>query len=542
MTSITFITFIAFTAFVASVSYWKTRHDRMKEADDYFLGGRSLSAWVIAGSLMLTNLSTEQLIGMNADSYKHTAAIMAWETTSALAMVATALYFLPMYLRRGLTTIPEYLASRYDETTRVLASAIFLFSYVFAFLPVVLVFGASGLENIFNVSEQFGITQHQGMLLMVWSIGTLGSLYAIFGGLKAVAISDTINGIGFLILGLLVPYLGLRMMGDGSVVEGLSTLFVEERPKFDITGDEPGSFLPIGVLFTGMIVNQIFYWCVNQAIIQRALGAKNLKEGQKGVLIAAFLKLLGPLILVLPGIIAYAMFKDELTADQSIFAYPMLVKAVLPTWLVGLFAAVLVGAILSTFNSVLNSSATLFAQGVYPSIIKRESSGLELIKVGRIFSVSVAISSMFIAGMLDTGGSLFNYLQKINATFFGPMLAILLLGMFTKKVSATAAKTGLIIGPIMFYLLVFHFGDQVQYVLKSYFGLADDIHFLHFLAAVFIMTIAVMVGISRFKPQAEKGSVEEIVPPVDMTPWRYGVPVGIAISIATIGMFFVFTQ
>ena len=127
----TTITFIAFTAFVASVSYWKTRHDRMKEADDYFLGGRSLSAWVIAGSLMLTNLSTEQLIGMNADSYKHTAAIMAWETTSALAMVAMALYFLPMYLRRGLTTIPEYLASRYDETTRVLASAIFLFSYIF---------------------------------------------------------------------------------------------------------------------------------------------------------------------------------------------------------------------------------------------------------------------------------------------------------------------------------------------------------------------------------------------------------------------------
>lgn len=539
----TLLTFFGFTALVGAIAYWKTRKDRMATADDYFLGGRSLSGWVIAGSLMLTNLSTEQLIGLNGDAFRHTAAVMAWETTAALAMVATALFFLPYYLRNGLTTIPQFLANRYDETTRVIASGMFLFSYVLAFLPVVLVFGASGLESLFDVSENFGITQRQAVVLIVWSVGSVGSLYAIFGGLKAVAISDTVNGIGFLLVGLLIPYLGLKLVGDGSAIDGFSTLYSQEYPKFDVTGDEPGSFFPVGVMFTGLIVNQIFYWCINQAIIQRALGARSLKEGQKGVLIAAFLKLLGPVVLVLPGIIAYHLFKDTLSPEQSLLAYPELVKAVLPAALVGFFAAVMVGAILSTFNSVLNSSATLFANGIYKVLIRKDATDRQLVRTGRYVSVVIALFAMSVAVLLDTTGSLFNYLQKINATFFGPMLAVLLMSMLTRRVSATAAKAGLVFGPLIFYALVFPLGDTVQGFLKAVFGTPNDIHFLHFLAFVFLITVGIMFAVSYLRPQypiARKPTTE--APYVDMEPWRWAKPAAVIITVLTVSMYVVLAQ
>ena len=276
----TIISFVGFTLLVAVISYWATRDDHLVDSDAYFLAGRGLTAWVIAGSLLLTNLSTEHLIGLNGDAFNHTIAVMAWETTAALAMVLTALYFLPRYLKSGFATIPQFLAERFDQQTRVIATLLFLFSYVLAILPVVLRFGAAGLESLFDVSENLGLSATQTWLL-VWGVGTLGSLYAVFDGLKAVAVSDTVNGVGFLIGGLLVTALALNHVGDGSMWAGLAEVYTEERPKFDITGDEPGSFLPFGVLFTGMIVNQVFFWCTNQSIVQRALGAKNLAEGQK---------------------------------------------------------------------------------------------------------------------------------------------------------------------------------------------------------------------------------------------------------------------
>jgi len=534
-------TFIGFTALVAFIAYWKTKDDRMNSSDAYFLGGRSLTAWVIAGSLMLTNLSTEHLVGLNADAFNHTIAVMAWETTAALAMVVTALYFLPRYLRSGLTTIPEYLSNRFDEQTRIIASLLFLFSYVIAILPVVLLFGATGLESLFDVSETFGLSKQAATWMMVWGVGTLGSLYAVFGGLKAVAISDTVNGVGFLIAGLLVPILALMLIGDGDLFTGFSTVFTEERPKFDITGDEPGSFLPFGVLFTGMIVNQIFFWCTNQSIVQRALGAKNLAEGQKGVLIAACFKLVGPFIIVLPGVIAFHMFKNELSSEDYLLAYPMLVKTVLPDALVGFFAAVMVGAVLSTFNSVLNSSATLFSQGIYKGLINPDADGPAMVRSGRYCSIILALAAMGFAPLIDTSGSLYNYLQKINATFFGPMLAVILLGMTTKFVSARAAKSGMILGPIVFYLLVFAFGDTVQSTAQSLLGTEDEIHFLHFLGIVFVLTAVFMLLVSKWSP-ATKRYQEAYTHAVDITPWPHARLMGVGISVVTILFYVLLAQ
>jgi len=541
VTFVNIASFIGFTTLVVIISYLKTRKDSMSGSAAYFLAGRSLGFWVIAGSLMLTNLSTEHLIGLNGDAFNHTFAVTAWETTAALAMVLTALYFLPRYLKSGFTTIPQYLAARYDTHTRTIAVILFLISYVLAILPVVLRFGATGLESLFGVSETFGISEQQATWLIVWGVGTLGSLYAIFGGLKAVAISDTVNGVGFLIAGLLIPFLALRLVGEGSVVAGLQEVYTEEHAKFDITGDEPGSFLPFSVLFTGMVVNQIFFWCTNQSIIQRTLGARSLAEGQKGVLLAAFFKLLGPIIIVLPGIIAFHMFKDHLSSEQYLMAYPMLVKTVLPPVLVGFFAAVMVGAVLSTFNSVLNSSATLFSEDLYHALINKNASGRQIVISGRVCSVVLAISSMVMAPLIDTSGSLYNYLQRINATFFGPMLAVLLLGFFTKRVSALAAKIGLIAGPILFYLLVFAFGENVQSLLKRTFRLDNEVHFLHFLAIVFVLTALLMLVISRFKP-AKVTYVQEYSHDVDITPWKHVRLIAFILSLAAVLFYVLMAQ
>lgn len=538
---ITIASFFGFTLFVAAISYFVTRNDQMTSSDAYFLGGRRLTAWVIAGSLMLTNLSTEHLIGLNGDAFKHTIAVMAWETTAALAMVLTALYFLPRYLKSGFATIPQFLAQRYDKNTSTIATILFLASYVIAILPVVLLFGATGIESLLDVSENLGITHTQAIVLLVWGVGTLGSLYAIFGGLRAVAVSDTVNGVGFLIAGLMIPVLALLVVGDGDMLAGLSEVYNEEHEKFDITGNEPGSFLPFGVLFTGMIVNQIFFWCTNQSIIQRALGARSLAEGQKGVLIAAGFKLIGPFIIVLPGVIAFHMFKDVLPPDQYLQAYPMLVKAVLPPALVGFFAAVVVGAVLSTFNSVLNSSAALFSQGIYQAIFNKEASGKQIVFSGRVVSIILALAAMIAAPMINTEGSLYNYLQKINATFFGPMLAVIMLGFVTKRVSATAAKIGLIGGPILFYLLVFALGEHVQTFLKDLFGVVDDIHFLHLLAFVFVLTVLTMLVVSWIRP-AEKIYTPTETHDVDTTPWKYAKHTAVVISVITLLFYILLAQ
>ncbi|MGH8223261.1 MAG: solute:sodium symporter family transporter, partial [Woeseiaceae bacterium] len=475
----TLLGFTAFTLLVALVTWYGTRRHHLTDSPDgYFLGGRSLTAWVIAGSLLLTNLSTEHLIGLNGDAFQHTIAVTAWETTAALAMVLTALVFLPRYLRAGITTIPDFLERRFDGHTRVIMSLLFLLSYSVAILPVVLLFGASGLESLFDVSAHLGIDVSEARWLLVWGVGTLGSLYAIFGGLRAVAISDTVNGVGFLLAGLLVTILALAAVGDGSVFGGLATVYTEEHAKFDVTGDEPGSFLPFGVLFTGMVVNQVFFWCVNQSILQRALGARSLAEGQKGVLIAAIFKLLGPLIIVLPGVIAWHMFKDSLRPADYLLAYPSLVKAVLPPALTGLFAAVMVGAVLSTFNSVLNSAATLWSLGVYKPLLRPAAGGRQIVVSGRWCSVVLAVAAMLAAPSIDTSGSLYNYLQQINATFFGPMLAVILAALFTRRISAMAAKCALVIGPVVFYLINFAFFDEIQALLMPFLGVAEPVHFL----------------------------------------------------------------
>jgi len=504
--------FAGFTLLVAVIAWWSTRRADENTSDGYFLGGRSLTGPVIAGSLLLTNLSTEQIVGMNGVSFRDGLPIMAYEVVAAIAMVFTAFVLLPKYLKVGIATIPQFLEKRYGKTTKTIVSLLFLLGYAISMLPTVLYSGALAINSMFDIPEMLGIGPVPALWITVWAIGIIGGIYAIFGGLKAVAVSDSINAIGLIIGGSLIPIFGLMYIGDGNVFTGLSTLTTALPEKFVIIGG-PDSDVPFWTLFTGMIIVNFYYWGTNQAIIQRALGAKNLKEGQKGLLLAAFIKILGPFIVVLPGIIAFYIFNGDIpNADE---AYPMLVKKVLPATFVGFFAAVLFGAILSSFNSALNSSVTLYGLDFYKEYINKNASEIQTVKAGKIFGIILGIFSMAIAPLLyGVEGGVFTYLQELNGTHSVPILAIVIIGIFSKRVTGKAANIAIVFSSITYLITL--------YVIKP------NISFLHLMGILFVLTIVLMYVISYFKPR-DTEFTEEYTKQVDISPWEYVKPVGYAI-------------
>lgn len=546
------ISFLGFTILVAVIAWWSTRSTNENSSDGYFLAGRSLTAGVIAGSLLLTNLSTEQIVGLNGQAYSEGLLVMAWETLAAIAMVITAVFLLPRYLKGGITTVPQFLANRYDTMTKSITSALFLSGYVVVLLPIVLYSGAVAFSAMFDLPQLLGVSKTAALWISVWSIGIVGSIYAVFGGLKAVAVSDTINAIGLLIGGLMIPVFGLIYIGEGSLGEGISTLLAANPEKFDSIGSDTAS-VPFSTIFTGMILVQLFYWGTNQAIIQRALGAKNLEEGQKGLILAGFFKTLGPLIVVLPGIIAYNIFAGSLEVPDE--AYPRLVAKVLPAGLVGFFAAVLFGAILSSFNSALNSSVTLFGIDIYKEYFKKDATEGQVVKAGKIFGILLAILAMFIApAIANAPDGLFGYLQEVNGCYSIPIFTIIIVGYLTKRVPAIAAKIAIGLGVVLY--------SVSQFVLKPNFianalaeakatGVTDAAalaaiektaypHFLHVMAILFIMNVLIMLAIGKLKPRLEP-FVLKYTEQVDITPWKYVRETGLAIILFVIGIYIYFS-
>ena len=538
MNTISIISFILATGGVALFTY-RIVH-RMKKSDnaaeEYFTGGRALGWPIVAGSLLLTNLSTEQLVGLNGAVFGDKALVgIAWEALAAFAMIATALVFLPRYLASGFTTTPAFLEKRFDKTTRSMVSGLFLFGYVTVLLPVVLYTGSLALIGMFDLNLP--------LWFVVATIGILGSSYAIFGGLKSVAVSDTLNGVGLLIGGLAIPFLALIALGEGSFFSGLATL-TNDNPEYltvltQTNVDNKVVSVPWPTLLTGMMFIQVFYWSTNQVIVQRAMAAKSLAEGQKGVLFASAMKLVGPLMLCLPGIIALHM--TDLTIDKQDQAYGAIVRHVLPDWSLGLFAAVLMGSILSSFNSALNSASTLFSLQFYNGYINRSATGEQIVKIGKYFSIGLAIASICIAPLLAQMESIFEYLQKVNGLYSVPIIGIFLLGITTKHVPAIAAKIGMIVGMGSYAFFTFVNIKDVP----TFFANGDgDLHWLHGYFISFISSIFTMLIIGYFKPKTadEIAKSDERVPaPVDMTPWPQAKNVSLAIMGITIGIYLVLT-
>ena len=621
---LTFGSFLFVTGLVAVGTYLLTRRDRHDTSEGYFLAGRSLTAGYVAGSLLLTNLSTEQLVGLNGDAFADGLSVIAWEVIAGMSLVVMALYFLPRYLKSGIATVPQFLESRFNARTRTITTIIFIFAYAAILLPMLLYTGAVWLVDALDVPNLLGINRTASLWVMIWLVGIIGSIYAIFGGLRAVAVSDTLNGFGLLVGGVMITWLGLKAINSEAPLAALAELRQAHPERFNSLG-APEQSVPFSTLFTGVLLLNLFYWCTNQQIIQRTFAAPSLAEGQKGVLLAGLFKLLAPIILVLPGIIAFYLYgrvevdgrhlpvkevavggvallgesngaevvldgdealeamgvetleqakaleggmveyagtplrvqrvlgpneviaigpdgedvyvegtgeKKLLSPRVRVRAYGLLVQEVLPPQLIGFFVAVVVGAILSSFNSVLNSTATLFSLDVYRDLFRPGATDAEVIGSGKVVGGLVAVGSMLGAPLLDGQESIFGYLQKMNGLYFIPIFSVVLVGMLSRRVPAVAANCALVVG---------FAAISLGYFVPPLAKLVSRMHAFHFLGAVFATLIALMLVIGRIAPRATPW-VHHDSGDVDLTPWKWAVPAGLGLVAIVAGVYAYFAD
>ncbi|WP_029451257.1 solute:sodium symporter family transporter [Clostridium algidicarnis] len=519
---ITFITIVATVWFIA----WKKSQSINKDDEaGFFLGGRSLTGVTIAGTILMTNLSTEQIVGQNGQSYVAGMEVMAWEVTAAFACVLLAFIFLPKYLKHGITTISDFIEIRYDTATKRIISFLFLVSYMITFLPVVLFSGALVFNRLFHVDKLLNVDCQGAIIIVAAFIGLVGLLYVLIGGISLSAFSDTIYGVGLIIGGISIPILGLIVLGKGSFNGGIHSIIQNTPEKLNAIGALDSKLIPWPTLFFGMFFNNLFYWCTNQMIVQKALAGKNLKEAQKGALYVGFFKIFGAMFLVFPGVIAYNMFGETLKIADD--AYPSLVTAVLPTWAYGIFGAVIFGAILSSFAGALNSTSTLFALDFYKPVFRPKASSKEVVRVGKLVTILVAIVSIIVAPLICYApAGLYTFLQEYNGFYNMPLLAIILLGFYTKRVPALAAKV----------TMVFHI---VAYMFSKFF--LADINFLYILSVLFFLDVLLMLFIGKIKPLKTPFQIKENQNKVDLTPWKSGKYIGVFVVVCMVGMYILFS-
>ena len=533
------ITFILFTALVAVIAAVKTREENLDTQDGYFLAGRSLTGPVIAGSLMLTNLSTEQLVGQAGQTYATNMGPMAWESTSCIALILLAFVFVPRYLKMGLTTIPEFLEQRYDSGLRKLITLLLLLGYLLTYLPTVLYSGALVFNQIFNISGLLQVSELQGVTITATAIGIVGAIYAIFGGLKAVAVSDTVNGIGLIIGGIALPVITVCAFGHGSFVDGIHN-FINLIPAEKFNAINPANaqapMIPWPVLFTGMVVNNLFYWATNQTIIQRALGAKNLAEAQKGAIYAAALKIITPLFIAICGLLVFYMAHNGLLSGDQVaalektsdLAYPTLIITMMPKPLLGFFAAVLFGAILSSFNSALNSCITLYTLDLHRPLFNPNASDAYLVRIGKRFGIVLAIISICIAPVVSLAPSgLYDFLQSCFGFFNVPILATVIIGMFTKYTPPIAPKAGLVL-------------HVVLYSLTKTPLFPIHCHYLYVLFFLFVFQIAFQLIMGKVHPTAQPYVMKD-AQVVDMAPWKHGKKAAIICIVLMLALYTLFS-
>ena len=502
---LTVSSFLIVTALVAYVSWLRTKNDDLTTSKGYFLAGRGLSGIVIGCSMVLTSLSTEQLIGVNANSYQNNFSIIAWTVPTVIPLCFLALYMLPKYLRNGYTTIPEFFENRFDRQTRLIMSGLFLVFYLLIVIPTALYTGAIAFNKIFNLETIFGLSYAQAIVYTVIAIGVVGAIYAIFGGLKAVAVSDTINAVILVIGALLVPVFALLYLGNGSISEGLNIITTTHVEKWNAIGSSTDS-TPWPTIFTGIMVVHFFYWTTNQAIVQRCLGAKDLASGQKGILIAALFLLTLPIILNLPGLLSFHILGEGLNPIDT--SYPLLVNKVMPTALQGFFIAALFGAILSTFNSFLNSAATIYCKDLLPSISKKQRTDQELIVYAKKVSTIMAIVTMIIGPLLMFGTDGIFLITKRFAGFVNiPIVALFAVGLFNKTVSGLAARIALLVHVVLYFSIVWVFNVKINFV--------------YVMGGLFVFDVVFMLILGQFlkrEPYVENTINKS---DVDLTNWKY---------------------
>lgn len=455
---------------IFALAQWVSREkaSHRKDAQDYFLAGRSLPWWAIGTSLIAANISAEQIIGMSGSGYVIGLGIASYEWMAALTLIIVGKYFLPIFLKNGIYTMPEFLERRFSSKVRTVMAIFWLGVYIFINLTAILWLGATAVHTVTGVNVETALI----------ALGVFAGAYALYGGLKAVALTDIVQ-VSLLILGgLIISYIALnRISGGSGVIAGFHLLTARFPGKFQMIlpasspnyKDLPG----LSVLLGGMWVMNVSYWGFNQYIIQRALGAKDIREAQKGIVLAAFLKLLMPVIIVLPGIAAAALVPRLARADE---AYPSLM-AMLPTGILGLVFAALIAAIVASMGSKINSIATIFTMDVYRPL-RPQTSQQRLVLIGRLTAVTALLIAILAAKpLLGSFDQAFQYIQEFTGFFTPGICVIFLLGMFWERCSATGAMSAAIGSAVLSLALKFFwpslpFMDRVGLVFLACLGLA----------------------------------------------------------------------
>ncbi|MEO9477309.1 MAG: sodium/sugar symporter [Cyclobacteriaceae bacterium] len=509
MTTLDIAIFVAYCGLILFIGLWVSRDKKghEKNAEDYFLASKSLPWWAIGASLIAANISAEQFIGMSGSGFASGLAIASYEWMAAITLLIVGKYFLPVFINKGLYTIPEFVEKRYSTQLKTILAVFWIALYVFVNLSSVLYLGALALETIMGVPMMYGVI----------GLALFAAAYSLYGGLSAVAWTDVVQVVFLVLGGLFTTYLALNTLSDGAgFMAGFNQIVDAVPERFHMILDESNpeySNLPgIWVLIGGLWVANLYYWGFNQYIIQRTLAAKSLKEAQKGIVMAAFLKLVIPFIVVIPGIAAYVMVNDpEIMArlgaagqinlpgaGQSDKAYPWLLQ-LLPNGLKGVAFAALAAAIVSSLASMLNSTSTIFTMDIYKQYINTDASDKQTVSVGRISAGVALLIACIMAPLLGGIDQAFQFIQEYTGIVSPGILAVFMLGLFWKKATNKGAIWGAILSiPIAMYFKVGPKGwiDSPLFI---------DLPFLHQMGISCLLSMLVIVIFSHL----DNGGVED---------------------------------
>ena len=427
------VIFIAYCILILSVGLLVSHkgNKQNQDASGYFLAGRGLTWWAIGASIIASNISAEQFVGMSGSGYAIGLAMATYEWIAALGLIIVAKFFIPIFLEKKIFTMPQFLEERFDKRVKSVMAIFWLAVFIFINLTSILYLGALTIEEIMGLPLFIGVV----------GLAAFAGIYSIYGGLKAVAMTDVFQVIFLIGGGLITTYIALDIIGAGNgVIAGFTRLSIVADDKFHLILDKshPGYMdLPgISVIFGGLWVANLYYWGCNQYIIQRALAAKSVGEAQKGMLFAGFIKLLIPLLVVIPGIAAFALNAPLEKSDE---AYPWLLNNLLPVGIKGIAFAALTAAVVSSLASMMNSISTIFTMDIYKSFIRPHSSEKTLVRVGRWASFGSIVIAVSIAPMLSGLDQAFQYIQEFTGFISPGALAIFLAGFFYKKATANGA-------------------------------------------------------------------------------------------------------
>jgi SSS family solute:Na+ symporter len=439
--------FAAYCALILAIGLFVSRNKKGKKKDssDYFLAGHGLAWWTIGASIIAANISAEQFIGMSGSGYAIGLAMATYEWIAALGLIIVAKWFLPIFLQKRIYTMPQFLEQRFDKRVKNVMTIFWLSAFIFINLTSIMYLGALTIEKV------MGIPLMAGVLFLAIFAG----IYSIYGGLKAVAITDVVQVIFLVGGGLITTFIAVNTLGAGEgIVKGFANLYESSHDKFHLIlkPSHPGyKDLPgLSVIIGGLWVANLYYWGCNQYIIQRALAAKSVNEAQKGMQFAGLLKLLIPIIVVIPGIAVYAMGVELGKSDE---AYPWLLSHLIPSGIKGLTFAALIAAIVSSLASMMNSISTIFTMDIYKPYLEKGASETKLVKVGRLSSFTALLIAIAIVPALTTLDQAFQYIQEFTGFISPGALAIFLTGFFYQKATSNGALLAAI-GTFVFSIIM----------------------------------------------------------------------------------------